>query len=84
MSAIAEALRSYQKGIASLTVGLLHNENISTRASAKASKAAEWLRGILDCWCMKWLIRCLAGPHLWSIYVMLSGSTAPLGGQHSP
>lgn len=34
MSAIAEALRSYQKGIASLTVGLLHNENISTRASA--------------------------------------------------
>lgn len=41
MSAIAEALRSYQKGIASLTVGLLQNENISTRASVKATKAAE-------------------------------------------
>lgn len=43
MSAIAEALRSYQKGIASLTVGLLHHEHISTRAARKALKLpSDW------------------------------------------
>lgn len=37
MGAIAEALRSYQKGIASLTVSLMHDQNSSTHASLEAS-----------------------------------------------